>query len=187
MLIPTIDDGLENLLRASLPLPVETGDVSFDAPSSTWSAQVNRLTVNLFLYQVSRSGQPPRPGQTRQGPNGVERRFALPMVQLSYLVSAWAGSPRDEHGLLGDVLTCLVSHQVLPVEHLDREPSSPVQLQLASDEVNRPREIWSSLGGSLKASFTLTALVAADAYPWEPLPPLVTAIEPVTSRLGPTS
>ncbi|WP_029290682.1 DUF4255 domain-containing protein [Cellulomonas sp. HZM] len=185
MLIPTIDDGLERLLRASLPLAVDEGDVSFDAPSSTWSAQVNRLTVNLFLYRVSRSPQPPRPAQVRTAADGTtERRFPLPMVELSYLVSAWAGSPRDEHGLLGDVLTRLIAHQVLPAEHLARPPASPVQLALAADELNRPRELWSSLGGSLKASFTLTVTVAADAYDWQTAPPEVTGVEPVLGRLG---
>ncbi len=184
MLIPTVDEGLERLLRAALPLPEDVGDVSFEPPSGTWSAQVNRLTVNLFLYQVNRSNQPPRASANRPGERGTERRFPLPIVQLGYLVSAWAGSPRDEHSLLGDVLTCMLAHQVLPAEHLPRPAASPVQLVVASDELNRPRELWSSLGGQVKASFTLTALVAADAYGWQVAPPAVTSIEPVTSRLG---
>ncbi|HWJ85977.1 MAG TPA: DUF4255 domain-containing protein [Cellulomonas sp.] len=183
MLIPVIDDGLERLLRSTLPLPVDQGDVSFDPPSSTWSAQVNRLTVNLFLYNVTRSPQPPRPAAHRPGSGGLERRHPLPMVELSYLVSAWAGSPRDEHSLLGDVLTRLLAHQVLPVEHLVRPPSSAVQLALAGDGLNRPRELWSGLGGSLKASFTLTVTVAADAYDWELAPPQVTEVVPATSLL----
>ena len=97
MLIPVVEDGLEGLLRSTLPLSTEQGDISFDAPSSTWSAQVNRLTVNLFLYGVARSSQPSRGPSTRAATNGSpERRHALPMVQLSYLVSAWAGSSRDD-------------------------------------------------------------------------------------------
>lgn len=184
MLIPTIDDGLERLLRAGLPLPEDVGDISFDPPSGTWSAQVNRLTVNLFLYQVNRSAQQPRPSANRPGERGTERRFPLPIVQLGYLVSAWAGSPRDEHSLLGDVLTCFLVHQVLPSEHLVRPPASPVQLTVAGDEPARSRELWSSLGGQMKASFTVTALVAADAYQWELAPPVVTSVEPVTTRLG---
>ena len=106
----------------------------------------------------------------------MERRHALPMVQLSYLVSAWAGSARDEHLLLGDALTRLLAHQVLPAEHLPRPLESAVQLTLASDESNRPRDVWSGLGGSLKASFTLLVTVAADAYDWQAAPPLVTSV-----------
>lgn len=177
MLIPVVEDGLESLLRAALPLTTEQGDVSFDAPSSTWSATVNRLTVNLFLYNVTRSPQPPRPAAVRTAPDGtLERRHPLPMVQLSYLVSAWAGSPRDEHLLLGDALTRLLAHQVLPAEHLPRALESTVQLALAPDESTRPRDVWSGLGGSLKASFTLLVTVAADAYDWTVAPAAVTDV-----------
>lgn len=177
MLIPVVEDGLERLLRETLPLPTQQGDISFDPPSSTWSAQVNRLTVNLFLYGVARSSQPPRGPSVRTSAGGAtERRHALPMVQLSYLVSAWAGSARDEHLLLGDALTRLLAHQVLPDRYLPRPLSSGVQLALAGDELNRPRDVWSGLGGSLKASFTLLVTVAADAYDWEAAAPEVTFV-----------
>ena len=178
ILIPTVEDGLETYLRSTLPLSHETGDISFEPPSSTWAAQVNRITVSLFLYHVSRSPMPPRASAPRPGADGrVERRAPLPMVQLSYLVSAWAGSTRDEHQLLGDVLTRLLAQQILPPEHLDTPLSSNVQLTLADDELNRPRDLWSGLGGTLKASFTLIATVAADAYPWEIAPRDVTSID----------
>ena len=189
MLIPTVEDGLEALLRESLPLPAEVGDVSFDPPSGTWSAQVNRITVNLFLYAVSRSPQPPLPPASRAGAAGIERRPSMPLVQLSYLVSAWAGSTRDEHQLLGDVLTQLLTHQVLPVRHLPATPTSSVQLALATDEVNRPRELWAALGGNLKASFTLVVTTASDAFGWEPAARGVDTIEglaaPVPARPAP--
>ena len=58
MLIPAVEDGIEKLLRATLPLPAEQGDISFEAPSSTWSASVNRLTVNAYLFGIARSSQP---------------------------------------------------------------------------------------------------------------------------------
>ncbi|GAA1621670.1 hypothetical protein GCM10009790_00710 [Georgenia ruanii] len=189
MLIPTVEDGLEALLRESLPLPAEVGDVSFDPPSGTWSAQVNRITVNLFLYAVSRSPQPPLPPASRAGAAGIERRPSMPLVQLSYLVSAWAGTTRDEHQLLGDVLTQLLTHQVLPVRHLPATPTSSVQLALAADEVNRPRELWAALGGNLKASFTLVVTTASDAFGWEPAARGVETIEglaaPVPARPAP--
>lgn len=177
MLIPAVEDGLEKLLRATLPLPVEQGDISFDSPNNTWSAQVNRLTVNLFLYGVSRSGQPHRGPASRTNAAGVaERRHPLPMVELSYMVSAWAGSTRDEHLLLGDALTRLLAHQVLPAEHLAPSLSSSVQLSLAEDEKVRPRDVWGGLGGTLKASFTLLVTVAADAYDWQAEAPPVTSV-----------
>lgn len=177
MLIPAVEDGLESFLRAALPLPKEVGDVSFEPPSGTWSAQVDRVTVNLFLYGVARSSQPPRHAAPRPGDDGrLLRREPLPMVQLSYLVSAWAGSTREEHQLLGDVTSRLIAQQVIPAEHLRGELNSSVQLALATDDHNRPRDLWASLGGTLRASFTLLVTVASDAFGWEPAAPGVTSV-----------
>lgn len=188
MLISAVEEGIENLLRHALPLAPEHGDISFDAPSGTWSATVNRLTVNLFLYGVARSPQPPRVQPEQRHPDGtVSRRFALPMVQLSYLVSAWAGSPRDEHELLGDVLTRVLAFPVIPSEHLGSPLESSVQIAVATDEQNRPRDVWSALGGQLKASFVLIATAAADAHSWRTAAPLVERVAPVLMAQGPRS
>lgn len=182
MLIPVVEDGIEAFLRARLPLSREVGDVNFEAPSGTWAAQVNRVTVNLFLYAVSRSANPPRAAASRLGDDGrLEQRPALPMVQLSYMVSAWAGGVRDEHQLLGDVLTTLICQQVLPAEYVPVPLASNVMLTLAVDDVNRPRDIWSAVGGNLRASFTLLATVAADAYGWQPAAPGVVGVAGRTS------
>lgn len=168
MLIPAVDAGLDRLLRTQLPLTAEQGDISFEAPSATWSAQVNRLTVNLFLYDVCRSAQPLRTTGPRMLDNGQEQtRYPLPMVQLTYLVSAWAGTERDAHALLGDVLLTCLANQILPPEHVPVELSSNIQLAVATDSQNKPREVWTALNGPLRASFTLHATVAGDAYDWQ--------------------
>ncbi len=65
VVITTIDRGLESLLRTSLPLPDDLGDVSFDAPERSWGAQLSRVTVNLFLFDIARSTLPPLPQQER--------------------------------------------------------------------------------------------------------------------------
>lgn len=182
MLIPSVEQGLEKLLRTSIPLPEELGDISFDAPSGAWGASLSRLTVNLFLYEVSRSSQPPRPASERVGPDGrTERRAPLPMVQLDYLVSAWAGNTRDEHALLGDVLSCLLLNQVLAPEHLERPVASTVQLAVGRNEAIRPKDVWSGVEGKLRASFPLTVTLALDTLGWEPLAPRVARIEALTA------
>jgi hypothetical protein len=178
VLIPAVEDGLEAMLRSALPLPTEVGDVSFDPPASTWSAQLSRITVNLFLYEVSRSAQPGLPqGRRVDGDGRVERRVQLPMIQLSYLVSAWAGSPRDEHQLLSDVLYAFLVSPTIAPEHLRSDLASSVQLALITDERNRPRDLWSTLGSTPKGAFTVTATVAADAFAWSLAPRGVERIE----------
>jgi hypothetical protein len=180
--IRDVDEGLEKLLRARLPLPEHIGDVSFEPPTSTWSAQLSRLTVNLFLYGIDRSSQPTRAPQRRVDANGrPERRGAQSMIELNYLVSAWAGSPRDEHQLLGDVTSLLAGYTALPPEHTAATLNSTVSLTLGADEVTRPRDVWQGVNGQLKACLMLQAVVAANTWDWEDEAPAVREISVLSS------
>lgn len=184
MFIRLIDEGLEKLLRDELPLPPHLGEVSFDPPTSNWSAQLSRLTVNLFLYDLNRSTQPTRSPTVRTGVDGrPERRAPLPMIELSYLVSAWAGSPRDEHQLLGDVVNRLVGRTSLDTGYLPAQTSSTIDISFGNDPHNMAREVWGALGGQLKASFTLRLVLAADAFGWTEQAPAVQRIEALTAPL----
>ncbi len=177
MIIPTIDSGLEAMIRQRLPLPDPVGDVSFDAPSGSWSAQLSRLTINLFLFGVGRSPQPPRPAVERTVDGRVQRLGPIPMLQLHYLVSAWAGTSRDEHQLIGDVLTLMIVEQVVPAEYLPAELTSGIQLAVAPHDNSRAKDIWSTVGGHLKPSFELIVTSATDALPFLDLPASVDRVE----------
>lgn len=173
-----VDDALEQLLRVELPLSERVGDVVFEAPSSSWSAQLSRLTVNMFLYEVRRSSYPPQTPTQRVDASGrLERRPPQPMVALSYLVSTWAGSPRDEHQLLGEVVNRLATVSAVPAKYLPADVISPIQLSFGSDDRDRPREIWAAIGGQMKASFICVAHVAADSYPWSEAATAVQQVE----------
>ena len=143
MFIRDVDEGLEKLLRERLPLPEHIGDISFDPPTGTWSAQLSRLTVNLFLYHLDRSSQPtPCAAAPLRRQRPPERRGAQPMIELGYLVSAWAGSPRDEHQLLGDVTSLLAGLANLPPEYRTPALNSTVMLAFGTDDFTRPRDVW---------------------------------------------
>lgn len=177
MFIRAVDEGLERLLRATLPLAEDIGDIAFEPPTANWSATLSRLTVNLFLYDVARSTQVTQAPVRRVSEDGRnERRAPQPMIQLGYLVSAWAGSPRDEHQLLGDVLNRLAPMSELPAEYVPATMNSRISLSLGEDEHNRLRDIWGAAGGQLKASFTMRIIVAADAVDWIEEAPAVTAL-----------
>lgn len=184
MFISNVDAGLEKLVRARLPLPEEIGDVSFDAPTGTWGAQLSRITVSFFLYDVQRSTHPARSTTARTPEGGsLQRRVPQPMVQLSYLVSAWAGSPRDEHQLLGDLVSLFASADHVPLEFFPTAPSTSVSLSLG-DERSLPRELWTAAGGQLKASTTLQVDVGADSFDWTTAPPPVEKVVAMADRLG---
>lgn len=185
MFISNVDTGLERMVRARLPLPEEIGDVAFEAPTGNWSAQLSRITVNFFLYDVQRSNQPSRSSRTHTPEGGtLQRRVPQPMVQLSYLVSAWAGSPRDEHQLLGDLVSLFVAADHVPAEFFTASMSTSVSLSLG-DERSLPRELWSAAGGSLKASTTLQVTVGADSFDWTAAPPAVERVVAMADRMEP--
>jgi hypothetical protein len=184
VLIPTIDQGIERLLRTELPLGETVGDVSFDAPSSTWSAQLSRITINLYLFALGRSTQPVRHAVDRIGANGrPERRRPLPMVELGYLVSIYAGSTRDEHQLLGDVLTLFETNATMSPTLLPPDFESTVQLQLALHDHARIKDVWNGVGGHLRPSFELVVTTALDGLPFEELAPRAERIEALIGRL----
>lgn len=192
MIISTIDGALEALIREQLPLEPQAGDVSFDPPSGTWSAQLNRITVNLFLFGVGRSGQPPRPALDRPGGTGSasgQRRPPLPMLQLNYLVTAWAGAIRDEHQLIGDLISCFLLHQALPARLLSEDVAAAPQLAVAHHDNSRAKDVWSTVGGTIKPSFELVVTTPIDALPFEDLAPRVERIRAMVApqpaqRLG---
>lgn len=182
MFIKDVDDGLESMLRARLPLPAELGEISFEAPTDAWSAQLSRLTVNLFLYSVERSNQPHRTQQTRidERTGRPERRAPQPMIELGYLASCWAGSPSDEHQLLGDVVSILAGTATLPEQYIPGSLHSSVWLNVGGGET-RPRDVWQGLGGKLKACLLFQVTVAADTFQWEAQPPAVERVSVLTS------
>lgn len=186
MFISHVDAALEKLVRTRLGLTEDLADVAFDVPSSTWSAQLTRITVNLFLYDVSRSAQPSRsqtrPTATGEGQPAMFRR-PQPMIQLSYLVSAWAGSPRDEHQLLGDLTSLLAGLEQVPPELPSEDLSSSIQLALG-DERNTGRELWQGAGGSLRPAIFVRATVAADTFDWEQQAPAVERINAMAERMS---
>jgi hypothetical protein len=177
MAIAAIDHALEALLRAALPLPEEVGDVSFDVPDGSWGSQLSRITVNVYLFDVARSSQPSRPADRRVREDGrVELRGPLPVVKLSYMVSAWAGNTNDEHQLLSEVLTALVTYQQIPEEYLAEPFAGAVQMALAQREGRRPGDLWGGLGGRMKPTLELEVTVPLSSEPWLLAPPSVERI-----------
>jgi hypothetical protein len=181
--IKIVDDGLERLLRTELPFPPSVGDISFETPSRSWSDQLRRSTINLFLFDITRSAQPNRASMRRVDQNGnAERRPPQPMIELNYLVSAWGDTAADGHHLLGEVISRIAGLDVLPPEYLSESLTSSVFLSFVEDDRHRARDIWNGAGNSLRAGFSMHATVAADSFDWAPEPALITGIQGNTSR-----
>jgi hypothetical protein len=113
-LLADVDDTLDRLVRAHLRCAGrEAAAVAFDPPDAAWAASTPRPVVNLFLYDL-------REAKARRvvdwTTTDAEGRAVQPPLRLevSYAVTAWAESAREEHGLLSELLAVLHGHRVLP-------------------------------------------------------------------------
>lgn len=186
-MINFIDRALERYLRERVPLRESVIGVSFDPPDKDWGAGLNRPTVNVYLWEVSRSGKASVTGlKQRQTDQGIERHPGNPTVDLHYLVTAWATEVADEHRVLGDVLNTILRHDRLPE---DVVPSGltdgQCRLALEPPEHRMPGEFWSALGGRLKPGLQLRVTVPLPVFQWTPaaVPPesIDVGMEPMAS------
>ena len=183
MIIPAIDAGLESMVRSDLPLPVELGDVSFEPPSGNWSAQLSRITINLFLFGAGRSPQPPQPAANRIVDGRQQRRPPVPMLQLNYLVTAWAGTVNDEHQLIGELLSLFLARQALDPTLLPTDMAAPVQMAVAHHDNSRAKDVWSTVGGTIRPSFEVVVTTVGDAEPYVDLAPAVERVAAMVERM----
>ncbi|MYY00927.1 DUF4255 domain-containing protein [Streptomyces sp. ATexAB-D23] len=183
-MIHEVDEGLR-LLLVDAGLQDSGVELVFDAPTKDWSARRNAPTVSVFLYGIREDATRRRTGTAEEyDEEGVitGRRTPPRWFELTYLVTAWTNRPQDEHRLLSEVLRCLIRTSVLPVRMLTGSLADlglTVEMEAASAGTgDRPStvDVWSALGGELKA--------AIDLRVWAPLAGEVEAAgPPVTEGL----
>ena len=166
-MINLVDQSLEALLRAEVPLPANQIDVSFDPPDTDWAARTTKPTVNVFLWDVRRNLKERESGvEMWTDENGHRRRAApKPRVDLRYLVTAWTADARDEHQLLGAMLGMLHQHAEFPVEYLHKDYAKvrPVPaLTVAVPDGDDNADFWNALGGRLKPGLDLVVTATLD-------------------------
>ncbi|MER6199008.1 DUF4255 domain-containing protein [Streptomyces sp. NPDC001586] len=161
-MIHEVDEALRRLLTES-GLEASGIEVVFDAPTSDWAARRSAPTVCVFLYDI-------REDHTRRGSGAgevydadgyvVARRTPPRWFELTYLVTAWASRPQDEHRLLSQVLSCLVNTDTLPPRLLTgtlADLGLIVDVDAGGTGMDAPAasDVWSALGGDLKPSLGL--------------------------------
>lgn len=174
-----VDQSLEALLRAEVPLPADQIDVSFEAPDRDWSARTTKPTLNLYLWDVRLSLKEQNSGVEayRDEDGKLHRSAPKPRVDLRYLVTAWTADVRDEHQLLGAVLGSLYTHKGFPEQYLqgglDKVLPLPKMIVAYPDE-RENGDFWNALGGRLKPGLDLIVTMTLDvALAHEVGPPVV--------------
>lgn len=168
-----VDAALREFLTPLLP---QDTAVTFEPPAPVESGEggERRSEVVLFLYDV------------REDPNGrgadwtdvrdaehkvVARKLPARRYQLTYLVSAQAATAEASHGLLGRVLSVLITRDALPVECLGgalAEAGMAVGLRVAPpSSTAASMDLWSALKSTPRACLEL--VVTAPLVPDVPI------------------
>jgi hypothetical protein len=181
-----IDETLEALLRAAVPLGATDVDVSFEAPDREWSAKLNRPTVNLFLWDIRRTIDHARTGMQQFERDGkMMQRLALPRAELRYLVTAWTTNLSDERDLLSGLLRVILSNPTAPVEFqpaVFEELSSPL-IRLAHGDTPQI-DIFKTLEGQLKPGLDVIVTTEIDLGLERPLATPPSTVDIGLGRIG---
>jgi len=173
--LDSIDETLERFFRATVPLSAADVDVSFEAPDRTWSAKLNRPTVNMFLWDIKRSTDRARTGVQEYEQDGVRmRRLALPRVELRYLVSAWTSEHADERALVGALLQTVLGHSDVPAEFVSPALASlsPLSMTLTRSG-DTSMDVFKTLEGQLKPALDMVIVTDVDTRLGRPTAGLV--------------
>ena len=161
-----VDETLRSLL-ATQTLPGEQVRVDLDAPNRDWSGRRSVPTLNLFLADIRENLDMRRsdPREITDAQGNVTARQARPRYYaLTYVLTAWAGTPEDEHRLLGAALVALLRHDFLPAEScrgaladLSREGFA-VRVRVGGTLFTErmATELWSALGSDYRPSLSVT-------------------------------
>lgn len=189
LVLEHIDDGLETLLRATVPLSATDVDVAFEAPDREWSAKLSRPTVNLFLWDIRRSTAHAKAGIRTVERDGVRvHQPALPVLELRYVVTAWTSDHGDERSLLGGLLRALLANPHVPREYL---PDSMAALEPPKVEIARAGEdhmdVFKALEGKVKPGINVVVSSEFDIGVFSEAGPPVRSVETSVGRFGGTT
>src|SRR3982075_271590 len=164
-MIQDVDESLRALVKRDA-LNGSKADIAFDAPNKEWSSRRNTPTVDLYLYDIREDLEQREVmwedvrGDSRDSRLITERRPPPRRFKLSYLVTAWTQRPEDEHRLLSSLLACFLRHPTMPADALSgtlAQARQPILLNIAlpPPQDRSISDVWSALGGELKASLDL--------------------------------
>jgi hypothetical protein len=166
-------DDVDRSLKALVTRDVLNGsgaEVTFEAPTKEWAARRTTPTLDLYLYDiqedVDRRDNAYEDVRDDQG-MVTDRRPPPRRFALSYLVTAWTQRPEDEHRLLSATLSCFLRFDRLPDAALqgsleDIRWPVLVTVALPPPKDRSISDLWTALGGELKASLDLVLIVPFD-------------------------
>lgn len=165
------------LTQAGLPPELAAAQIAFDRPSDSFNPP--QTTISLYLHEI-REDVSRRDNEQLVTRNRDRVVIARPprRVACSYLVTAWvvggAEPALQEHRLLSQTLAVLARYPAIPRELAQgalkqQEPLVPLAAS-EGDATKNTSELWSALGGRLRASLSVSATISLPIFPHEEAP-----------------
>lgn len=174
-----VDDSLETLLRAAVPLSSTDVDVAFEAPDREWSAKLTRPTVNVFLWDIRQSTAHASSGIRTVIRDGVHvHQPAFPVIELRYVVTAWTSDHSDERALLAGLVRALLANPRVPRDFI---PTALAAIEPPTIEMARAGEdhmdVFKALEGKVKPGINIVVSCEFDIGEFSEAGPPVQSIE----------
>lgn len=180
-MIADVDNSLKELLIREMPLRKGEVDITFDLPKREWSAQLNKPTLNLYLFDIRenlelRASEQLLSERREDGTIAIRRNPTR--VDLHYLVTSWTRDIQDQHRLLSSALVALLRNPFYPEdllpERLKGQPL-PVRLKVAQQDATNVTDLWSTLDNELRPGLRLTVTISVEPFKPEIYPPVQSA------------
>jgi hypothetical protein len=167
-MIVDLDESLKQLLIRELPIPNGEVEVSFDLPKREWGAGRVKPTLNFYLYDIFENVELRRNDWVvERGNNGQSNKFKPPRrINLTYMVTAWAGAVEDEHRLLWRAMAVLLRHPGIPAEVLQGDlqlASEPIRAKvLDQEQIPNLADLWSALDNEFRPALHYRVVLPLD-------------------------
>ena len=166
-MLADLDHTLKQFLVQALPIKNGEVEVSFVAPTRDWAAARSRPTINLYLFHIEENTELRRHEWRVEKKEGQATRRRAPFrINLTYMITAWASDPEDEHRLLWRLLAVLLQHPDLPAEALQgdlQEAAEPIKTGLLPREsLPNPVDLWNALGNTLRPALFYQVVLPLD-------------------------
>lgn len=160
---------LENILRDQGKIQRSAIDIEFEMPTSEWSARISRPTINVWCFDVRENLKlrTMEKGNVTYNGNIAVRSIPPRRMDVTYLVTAWANKPEDEHQLFWRALATLKALRFLRPEDCEgdlRLQGHNIPLMVA--DMSEPKanftDIWSVVDNQMRLGFPITATVELE-------------------------
>jgi uncharacterized protein DUF4255 len=188
-MIRDLDDTVAALLKNHAPVGslLAGAQIKFDIPDSKWRQQLNKLTVNCYLYDVRESSELRtfEPLTLRSADLQRATRMRPPVrIDCAYSITAWSVAQTDpvleEHRLLSQTLLVLLQNRRIPAADLkgsmvNQPRPYPTVLAMPDATKNMP-DFWKALDQELRPSLNYVVTLGM----WlDPVPALGRVVEQI--------